>query len=64
LREDGCETPVIVMTAFADERVIAATDGLDAVLLSKPFSFDALRAASRGFAELGPFRRRSRSWLR
>jgi CheY-like chemotaxis protein len=64
LREGGCETPVIVMTAFPDEHVVAATEGLDAILLSKPFSFDALRSASRSYAELGPFRRRSRTWLR
>ncbi len=51
LRGRGARTPVIVMTAFADEAARARAASLDVVLLDKPFLMGDLRAAVRRLFE-------------
>ena len=46
LRAAHCATPVILITAFADEAVRRETANLGAVLLDKPFSMAELRATA------------------
>ena len=53
LRSLGCATPVIVMTAFPEESLRMAVEGLDSLLLAKPFALDALRAAAHFYTSLG-----------
>lgn len=45
LRDAHCDTPVIVMTAFGDDRTRTQAAELDAILFDKPFTLDDLRTA-------------------
>jgi len=56
IRDAHWRTPVILMTAFGDERTRRDAESLAAVLVDKPFDLDDLRAA---VANLLPRRRRS-----
>jgi DNA-binding response OmpR family regulator len=47
LRDARWATPVLLMTAFADEDVSRRARALGAVLFNKPFQMSALRAAVR-----------------
>jgi CheY-like chemotaxis protein len=41
-----CETPVILITAFADDEVTDQAERLGAILFAKPFDVDDLRTAA------------------
>jgi DNA-binding response OmpR family regulator len=45
LRAAHCAIPVILMTAFGDERTKGEAKRLGASILDKPFTLDALRSA-------------------
>jgi CheY-like chemotaxis protein len=45
LRDAHWRTPVVLMTAFGDEKTRRQAEGLSAVLVDKPFEIDDLRAA-------------------
>jgi two-component system response regulator AtoC len=47
LRRAGRKVPVILMTAFVDERTLAMAASLGSVLISKPFELDDLRQVVR-----------------
>jgi len=44
LRAAGCRTPAIVLSAESKYRLVPRLNELDAMLLSKPFAFENLRA--------------------
>lgn len=52
----GLRTPIIVMTALRDPRLHAQVGALgpDAVLLTKPFDLDQLKAVASGLLSAGP----------
>jgi CheY-like chemotaxis protein len=45
LRLAGCFTPVLLITAFADDDLRRRADGLDTMVISKPFPLRAFRSA-------------------
>jgi DNA-binding response OmpR family regulator len=51
LRDQRCETPVILMTAFGDEDTRARAHELGAVLFEKPFEMKTLRLIAKGLLQ-------------
>ena len=54
LRRTGCSTPILLITAFADEPLRVRADQLDAMVMSKPFPLRAFRAAVSVLLSLPP----------
>ena len=51
-REDSCETPMVVLTAFADDETIARAAHLGAVVLRKPVDMRTLQATVHDLAPI------------
>ncbi len=47
LRQDGCQIPVLMITAFPDQQTRRKVQRLDASLLSKPFAVQDLLTKTR-----------------
>jgi CheY-like chemotaxis protein len=45
LRREGCSTPVLLITAFADEGLRAKADDLETMVMAKPLTLPAFRTA-------------------
>jgi len=56
LRGAGCTTPILLITAFGDERLRARADELDTMVMSKPFPLRAFRSAVSVLFSLHPSR--------
>lgn len=54
LRSVGYTTPILLISAFADERMRERADELDTMVLSKPFPLAAIRSAVNVLAALHP----------
>jgi len=54
LREVGCQTPTIVVTAFPDEKVQRQALELDTLLLPKPFALETLRSIANRILATDP----------
>lgn len=56
LRRAGCYTPILLITAFADEHLRSRAEELDTMVMSKPFPLKAFRTAVGVLFSLHPSR--------
>jgi len=54
LRRAGCATPVLLITAFADESLRGRADDLETMVMCKPFPLPAFRTAVSVLLSLRP----------